>query len=84
MGARIDGQTGPFLARLEGDYASFQSGRNGEQILGAVGYQSSKEKLFFPSINIGYRYLYEKNELAPSEVLRLKLQGPIIFFTFHL
>lgn len=77
-------QSGPYLARLEGDYASFESGRNGEEVLGAVGYQTSKQKLCMPSINIGYRYLYEKNSLAATEVLRLKLQGPIIFFTFHL
>lgn len=84
VGGRIDMQRGPYLARVEGDDASFQSNRNGEQVLAAVGYQSLRQKLLFPSVNVGYRYLYEKNALTTNAVLRLKLQGPIIFFTFHL
>ena len=83
IGARIDMQSGAYLVRLEGDYASFQGGRNGEQVLGAVGYQTSKARLLYPSINIAYRYLYEKNVATPDTVLRLKLQGPLVFFTFH-
>lgn len=83
-GARIDGRRGQYVVRLDGDFSEFGNNQNGEQVLGAVGYQLRKPRAGNPTIQLGYRYLYEKKQPNMAEALRLKLQGPLVFVTFHL
>ena len=84
VGARIDGRTGKYLMRLEGDFSDFGNQQNGEQVLGAVGYEFDKPRAGNPALHLGYRYLYEKKSPDALEVMRLKLQGPVVFVTFRL
>ena len=83
VGARLDGQSGRYLMRVEGDFSEFGSNQNGEQLLGAVGYQFRNPRAGAPALRFGYRYLYEKKGVDSLEISRLKLQGPIVFVTFH-
>ena len=82
-GARINAQRGQYVLRLDGDFSEFRNGQNGEQALGAVGYQPNKPRAGSPIFQLGYRYLYEKKQPNAEEALRLKLQGPVFFVTFH-
>ncbi len=82
-GARIDGRRGKYVVRLDGDFSAFGNQQNGEQALGAVGYELDKPRAGSPMIQLGYRYLYEKKRPVPAEAVRLKLQGPLVFVTFH-
>jgi hypothetical protein len=84
LGARMDAQSGRYLARLEGNFSNFNSKRNGEEVFGAVGYQLAEKRFGYPTLNLAYRYLYEKRVLDTNDVLRAKLQGPLIFLTFRL
>ena len=83
-GARIDARSGKYLMRLEGDFSEFGQQQNGEQVLGAVGYELDKPRAGSPALHFGYRYLYDKKSTDASETTRLKLQGPVVFVTFHL
>jgi hypothetical protein len=84
VGARIDGRTGNTIIRLGGDVSPFGNSERREQIIGSVGHEFQNPRLGYPTLQIGYRYLYEKKVPDPSETLRLKLQGPVLFVTFHL
>ena len=83
-GARINLRRGQYVVRLDGDFSAFGNHQNGEQALGAIGYQLNKPRAGSPILQLGYRYLYEKKQPNAEEALRLKLQGPVFFVTFHL
>ena len=56
----------------------------GDEGLAAVGYTVAAHRFGDPTFLLGYRYFFEKRELAPGDVLRTTLQGPVIAVTFHL
>ena len=84
VGARIDGRAGKYLTRVEGDFSEFGNQQNGEQVLMAVGYEFDKPRAGSPALHFGYRYLYDKRGPEAMETMRLKLQGPVVFVTFHI
>ena len=84
IGARVDARTGKYLTRVEGDFSDFGNHQNGEQVLAAVGYEFDKPKAGSPALHLGYRYLYDKKSPEALETMRLKLQGPVVFVTFHI
>lgn len=84
VGGQVNGQRGRYVTRIGGEFTHFGGNTTGEELLGAVGYKFEKRSLGSPAIQLGYRYLFEKNVLSEQEVLRLRLQGPSFFITFHL
>jgi len=82
-GARIDGRIGNTIMRLGGDISAFGEHQRREQIIGSIGHEFQNPRVGFPTLQIGYRCMYEKKIVDPSETLRLMIQGPVIFVTFH-
>ncbi len=83
VGSRVDIARGRSSLRAEGYVTGFSHARSGQQALASYAYRLKWHALRDPTLGGGYRYSHQRRAVN-SDSLDLRLQGPVVYMTFHL